>query len=103
MESFDDRQKAFEDKFAHDEELKFKATVRAAKLLGEWVAKEVGLTSDIYAAELINLVTAGKDEEDIFKKVLADALAKGKNLTKPMVEEKYASCVNEAKRQVLNR
>lgn len=103
MDAFDDRQKAYEDKFAHDEELRFKATVRAAKLFGEWAAEQIGLSTDIYAAELINLVTGGKGEEEILKKVAVDAQNKGKKLSQEMLAEKHAQCVTLARQQVLAR
>ena len=46
MSSFKDREKAFESKFAHDQELKFKATARRNKLLGQWAGEQMGLSGD---------------------------------------------------------
>ena len=46
MNKFDDREKSFEKKFAHDEELKFKVSARRNKYIGEWVSKELGYNSD---------------------------------------------------------
>ena len=56
MTNFEDREKGFERKFAHDEELKFRATARRNKLLGMWAAAEMGITGDAaqgYAREVI--------------------------------------------------
>lgn len=100
MSGFDDRQKAYEDKFAHDEELMFKARARAAKLLGEWAAESIGLPKDTYGAELVNLVTSGKDEEELVAKVTTDAQNKGKSLTKDLVMEKLQRCLIQAKEQI---
>ena len=56
MTTFDKREEGFEKKFAHDEELKFKAAARRNKLLGQWAAEKLGLTGaavDAYAKEVI--------------------------------------------------
>ena len=100
MTTFDDRQKAYEDKFAHDEELRFKATVKAAKLFGQWVAEQAGLPKDAYAQELVNLITQGKNEEVIIKKAEGDAASKGKKLSAEALSQKYAQCLNEAKQKI---
>jgi hypothetical protein len=44
MSQFEDRQRAFESKFAHDEEMKFRIAARRNRLLGEWAARQMGLT-----------------------------------------------------------
>lgn len=102
MTTFDDRQKAFEEKFAHDEELRFKANVKAAKLLGEWAAQEIGLSKDVYVNELVNMVTSGKDEEELLDKVHKDAVNKGKQLSKDALSEKFSSLQNQARDYVTN-
>ena len=56
MTTFDDREKAFENKFAHDEEMKFKAEARRNKLVGMWAAGVLGKTGDdakAYAASVV--------------------------------------------------
>lgn len=100
MTTFDDRKKAFEDKFAHDEELRFKMTVRAAKLFGAWVIEKAGLDKD-YAQTLFNLATSGKSESAIVKKVEEDVKAKGQNLSHDALLEKFQQCVNQAKSDLL--
>ena len=102
MTTFDEREKAYEDKFVHDEELRFKAKVKAAKLLAQWAANEIGLSPDVYVTELVNM-TSGKNEDAIIDKVAADAVNKGKNLSKAALSEKYTSCQNQARELILNQ
>lgn len=102
MTTFDDRQKAFEDKFAHDEELRFKANVKAAKLLAEWAANQIGLSVDVYKTELVNMVTSGKNEDALLTKVQNDAVNKGKQLSKSALLEKYSELQNQARQYVTN-
>ena len=80
MTTFDDREKGFERKFAHDEELKFRATARRNKLLGLWAADKLGLAGDeaqAYAREIVKADLAEPGEEDVFRKVRSDFDAKG--------------------------
>jgi hypothetical protein len=75
--TFDKREEGFEKQFAHDEELKFKATARRDRLLGMWAAQQLGLTGtagDDYAK---SVVIAGIDTHDTFGKVRKDFDAKG--------------------------
>jgi hypothetical protein len=75
MTNLNDRKDAFENKFAHDEQLKFKATARRNKLLGLWAAELMGKSGDA-AAEYAKEVVASDFEEagdhDVFRKVRAD-------------------------------
>ena len=80
MTTFKDRNKGFEQKFAHDEELKFRATARRNKLLGLWEADQLGLTGDeaqAYAREVIKADLAEPGDEDVVRKVRSDFDAKG--------------------------
>ena len=80
MTTFEDREKGFERKFAHDEELKFRATARRNRLIGLWAAKKMGLTGDeaqAYAREIVKADLAEPGEEDVFRKVRSDFDAKG--------------------------
>jgi len=79
MSTFDDREKGYENKYAHDEQLMFKAAARRNKLLGLWAAELMGLSGDdaeAYAKEVVvaDLEEAGDD--DVFRKVRADFDAK---------------------------
>lgn len=80
MTSIDDRKNAFEKKFAHDEELKFKALARRNKQLGLWAAEKlgkVGDAADAYAKEVVVADLQEAGEEDVFRKVRADFDAAG--------------------------
>jgi hypothetical protein len=80
MTTFDKRKDAFESKFAHDEELRFKAESRRNKLLGLWAAGLLGKTgadADAYAREVIAADFEKAGEEDVFRKVRRDFDAAG--------------------------
>ncbi|TDH39041.1 DUF1476 domain-containing protein [Pseudohoeflea suaedae] len=79
MTSLNDREKAFENKFAHDQEMKFKAEARANKLLGLWAAEKMGISGDDADAYAKTVVIADFEEaghEDVFRKVRGDFDAK---------------------------
>ena len=75
MNTLDNREKGFEAKFAHDEELRFKASARRNKLLGQWVAEQLGLQgdeADEYAKSVIKADLEEPGDEDVFRKVRKD-------------------------------
>jgi hypothetical protein len=79
MTTFDKREEGFEKKFAHDEELRFKATARRNKLLGQWAAEKLGLAgpdADAYAKEVVMADFEEAGEDDVFRKVRKDFDAK---------------------------
>jgi len=80
MPSFDDREKGFEAKYSHDQELNFKITVRRNKMLGQWAAEQLGKTgadAEAYVKEVIASDFEKPGEDDIVGKVAADLKAKG--------------------------
>ena len=80
MTTFDKREEGFEKKFAHDEELRFKATARRNKLLGLWAAEKMGLSgsaADAYAKEVVVADFEETGDEDVFRKIRKDFDAKG--------------------------
>jgi len=80
MSTFDDREDAYERKFAHDEALKFKAEARRNKLLGLWAAELLGKSGDDaqeYAKEVIRADFEEAGDEDVFRKIRADFDAAG--------------------------
>jgi len=102
MTNFEDREKGFERKFAHDEELKFRATARRNKLLGLWAAEKLGLAGDeaqAYAREIVKADLAEPGEEDVFRKVRSDFDAKGiaesDHQIRRMMSELMAAAVNQ--------
>jgi hypothetical protein len=82
MSGFDQRKDAAEKKHAHDEELAFKANARRAKLIGLWVAEQLGKTGQDAADYAKSVVMADFEEagdDDVFRKVRADLNAGGKS------------------------
>lgn len=80
MTTFDKREEGFEKQFAHDEELRFKATARRNKLLGRWAAEKQGISGDAADAYAKDVVAADFEEagdNDVFRKIRADFDAKG--------------------------
>jgi hypothetical protein len=78
--TFDKREEGFEKKFAHDEELRFKATARRNKLLGMWAAQKLGLSGDAadnYAKEVVVADFEEAGDDDVLRKLRKDFDAKG--------------------------
>ncbi len=75
MTTFGKREDGFEKKFAHDEELRFKATARRNKLVGLWAAEKLGLAgeeAEEYARGVVRADFDEPGEEDVFRKLRAD-------------------------------
>jgi hypothetical protein len=80
MTTFDEREKAYERKFAHDEELRFRATARRNKLLGLWAAEKLGKTgaeADAYAKDVVRADFQKPGDDDIIAKLREDFAAGG--------------------------
>src|SRR5690242_17728413 len=80
MTTFNKREEGFEQKFAHDEELRFRATARRNKLLGQWAAEKLGLSgagADAYVKSVIKADLLEAGDEDVFRKIRSDFDAKG--------------------------
>jgi hypothetical protein len=78
MTSLSDREKAFENKYAHDQEMKFKIIARRNKLLGQWAGALLGKTDiDAYAKEVVAADFEEAGEEDVVRKVAGDFAAGG--------------------------
>jgi len=83
MTQFDDREKAFEKKFAHDADLKVKAESRRNKALAEWAGAKLGLSGaelEDYVKAVRKADLAEKGDDDVFRKVKADLEAKGQGV-----------------------
>src|SRR6202011_5282540 len=80
MTTFDKREEGFEKQFAHDEELKFKATARRNRMLGQWAAQRLGLAgpaAEAYAKEVVMSEFEEAGDHDVFRKIRKDFDAKG--------------------------
>ncbi len=103
MTTFDDREKAFEKKFALDQDLKFKAEARRNNMLGEWVAAKLGITGDDVAeykkaVRRADLEEAGDD--DVFRKVRKDLDEKGVAVSDQELRKVMADFLAEAVAQI---
>ena len=101
MSTFDDRQQAFEAKFAHDAEMQFKAEARRNKLLGLWAAELMGKSGDEAAAYAIEVVKSDFEEagdEDVFRKLSGDL---GDFADAATIRAKMAALMAEAKAQLM--
>lgn len=99
MSGFEDRKNAFENKFAHDEELKFKIEARRNKLLGLWAAEILGKDGDAYAKEVIASDFEEAGDEDVFNKVRADL---GDDVSDDDIREKMVWLLGVAEEQITN-
>jgi hypothetical protein len=101
MTTFDKREEGFEKKFAHDEELKFKAYARRNKLLGLWAAAELGKTgadADAYAKEVVLADFEEAGDNDVIRKVVNDLTSKG--VTEADVTKKLSEFLAQAVAQI---
>jgi hypothetical protein len=104
MTTFDDRERAFETKFAHDEEMKFRVIARRNRLLGEWAARQMGLSDvemESYAKDVIRADFEEAGDEDVIRKVLGDLTAAGVEADETSIREALAHKEVEAKRQMM--
>jgi hypothetical protein len=105
MSSMKDREEGFERKFAHDEEVKFKATARRNKLLGLWVAEKLGKTgaeADAYAREVVKSDVEEAGEEDVFRKVAADLAAASVEASEHQIRRRMQELMSVAIEQIRN-
>jgi hypothetical protein len=103
MTTFDKREEGFEKKYALDEESKFKAMARRNKLLGLWVAEQLGLAGDAanaYAREVVAADFEQPGDNDVVHKVTRDLTAKGIAITEPQLRAKMDELLARAVMQV---
>ena len=103
MATFEDREKEFEARFKHDQELRFKVTARRNRLIGLWAAEKMGLTGDeaaAYAKTIVDAEFHGGDRH-VVEKLVADLAAKGKNITAAQVQFELNHFAETAKKQVM--
>jgi len=104
MTQFDDRERAFESKFAHDEEMKFRIIARRNRLLGQWAARRMGLTeaeSESYAKDVVRSDFEEAGEHDVIRKVLGDLTAAGVDCEEDQVRDALRYKEIEARRQII--
>jgi len=104
MTTFDDRERAFETKFARDEEMLFRITARRNKLLGQWAAARMGLTpaeTDAYAKAVVQAEFEEAGDEDVIRKLVGDLTAAGIDIDEATVRKALEDQTVEARRQLI--
>lgn len=104
MTTFDDREKAFENMYARDQELQFRIVARRNRLLGEWAAGLMGLTeveADAYAKEVVRADFEEAGDEDVVRKVLGDLTSAGVDCDEGRIREALEHKSVEARRQFI--
>ena len=105
MTTFNDRERAYESKFAHDADLRFKAEARRNRLLGEWAAEQMDLTpeeTDAYAKAVVQADFEEAGDEDVIRKVLGDLTSAGCDIAEAEVRAALDEKSVEARRQFMS-
>ena len=104
MTQFNDRERAFEAKFARDEEMQFRITARRNRLLGEWAARKMGLSdaeSESYAKDVVRADFEEAGDEDVVRKLLGDLTAAGVETDEAAIRQALSDKTTEARRQLM--
>ena len=104
MTTFDDRERAFETKYARDEEMQFRIIARRNRLLGEWAARLMGLSEEesaTYAKDVVRADFEEAGDEDVIRKVLGDLTAAGVEADDAKIREALGHKSVEARRQII--
>ncbi len=106
MTTFDDRERAFESKYARDEEMQFRIIARRNRLLGEWAARQMGLSEEETASYAKDVVRADFEEagdDDVLRKVLGDLTSAGVDTDEATIREALGHKMVEARRQIIEQ
>lgn len=106
MTTFDNRENAFENKFAHDADLQFKIVARRNKLVGIWAAGKMGLTpeeTDAYAKAVVQADFEEAGDEDVIRKLLGDLTSAGVEVDDATVRAALEAQLIEARRQFIEQ
>jgi hypothetical protein len=104
MTQFDDRERAFESKFAHDEQMNFRIVARRNRLVGEWAARKMGLSEEETASYAKDVVRADFEEagdDDVIRKLVGDLTSAGVEIDESQIREALEHKLVEAKRQII--
>jgi hypothetical protein len=104
MTTFDNRERAFEEKFARDADFQFRVNARRNKLLGQWAAQQLKLTpeeADAYAKSVVQADFEEAGDEDVFRKVYGDLAARGVEVSEHQVRRAMEETMVEARRQMM--
>lgn len=104
MTTFNDRERAFEAKFAADQDLQFRITARRNRLVGHWAAEQMGLTAaetDSYAKSVVQADFEEAGDEDVIRKLLGDLVSAGVDIDELGVRAALEAKMVEARRQYI--
>lgn len=104
MTQFDDRERAFEAKFARDEEMQFRVLARRNRLLGEWAAELMGLSAvetESYAKDVVRADFEEAGDEDVIRKLLGDLTSAGIDVDEARIRDALEHKAIEARRQLM--
>lgn len=104
MTTFDERERAFENKFAHDQEMAFRVTARRNRLIAVWAAGQMGLTpeeTDAYAKAVVQADFEEAGDEDVVRKLLGDLVSAGVDTDEAIIRTALEAKTIEARRQLL--
>ena len=104
MTSFDDRERAFETKFARDEEMAFRVTARRNRLVGQWAAAKMGLTpeeTDAYAKAVVQADFEEAGDDDVIRKLVGDLTAASIEIDEAEVRRALEEATIDARRQLM--
>ena len=104
MTTFDDREKAFENMYARDQEMQFRVLARRNRLLGHWAARLMGLTdveAEAYAKDVIRAEFEEGGDEAVVRKILGDVTAAGVDCDDARIREAMEHKAVEARRQMI--
>lgn len=104
MTTFDERADAFEKKFAHDQDMQFKATARRNKMLGQWAAAKLGKTgpdAEAYAKSVLMADFEEAGDDDVLRKVRGDLQAAGVAITDAEIRTQMEALLVDAKKALM--
>ena len=104
MTQFDDRERAFEAKFAHAEDMQFRIVARRNRLPGEWAARLMGLTeveAEAYAKDVVRADFESAGDEDVIRKLLGDLTSAGVEIDEDKIRDALGHKLVEARRQII--
>lgn len=101
MTTFDKREAAFENRFAHDEDMKFRIAARRNRLIGDWAAGRLGLSdeaADAYAKSVVAADLQEAGDEDVIRKLVADLAPAG--IDDAAIRARLAELAETARQQI---
>ncbi len=104
MTTFDDRERGYEAKFAHDQDMAFRVTARRNRLIGTWAAELMGLTpaeTDAYAKAVVQADFEEAGDDDVIRKLLGDLVSANVDIDESRIRAALQDKLVEARRQLM--